>query len=78
MDRVELIRNRNVASAVERHPELSGDEVKLLDELSRRIVKGLLEAPIAELSGELANEGHRQMVAMLFHLDDADNDEHLE
>ncbi len=66
--KAEVIRSECVAYAIERKPELRGDEIKFLEEITKRLVKGILEAPLAELNGEMAVEGHRRLVERLFHL----------
>jgi glutamyl-tRNA reductase len=68
--RAELIRKQNVAWAVERQPGLDHSDLKLIEEVTKRIVKGLLEAPLEALNGELAHESQRKVIAKLFHLDE--------
>lgn len=68
----EEIRSTSIAQEIEANPGLTGEQIKLLDAVTKRLVKRLLEAPLEELNGEMAVEGHRKLVERLFHLKGTD------
>ncbi|AIE84303.1 glutamyl-tRNA reductase [Fimbriimonas ginsengisoli Gsoil 348] len=72
--RGEAIRSRNVEWAKERLEGLTEREIRVVEEMARRMMIGLLEAPIDSLKGELAGHEHRAVVERLFLLDGGPSD----
>jgi glutamyl-tRNA reductase len=72
--RGEAIRERNLAWARERLEGLSEREMRVVEEMARRMMIGLLEAPIEGLKGELAASEHRAVVERLFLLNGGTDD----
>jgi glutamyl-tRNA reductase len=70
VNQAEQIRQLNLAWAMEKLPELSEKERKVVEDLSNRIIKGLLQAPIQGLKHELAAAEHREIVSKLFKLEE--------
>lgn len=66
----EQIRRQNLDWAMERLPELTAKERKIVEDLSNRIIKGLLQAPIQGLKHELTAAEHREIVSKLFRLEE--------
>src|ERR1051325_8499787 len=54
VSQAEQIRVQNLQWALEKLPELSEKERKVVEDLSNKIIKGLLQAPIQGLKHELA------------------------
>jgi len=69
IERAETVRQENLNRELERRPNLSEREVTLLEEMSRRLVKGLLQTPIEHLSGDMAAKEHREVIVRLFGLE---------
>jgi glutamyl-tRNA reductase len=69
IERAESVRQENISREIERKPDLSEREKALLDEMSRRLVKGLLQTPIQHLSDDMVPKEHRDVIARLFGLD---------
>lgn len=63
------IRARNVDWARERLGGLSEKEMRVVEEMARRLTIGLLEGPIDGLKGELSAREHRHVVEQLFGLE---------
>jgi glutamyl-tRNA reductase len=55
---------------MERLTGLTDQERKVVEDLSNKIIKGLLQAPIQGLKHELAAEEHREIVSKLFRLEE--------
>lgn len=70
VNQTEAIRQRNLDWAMERLPELGEKERKVVEDLTMRIVKGLLQAPIQGLKKDLTGSEHRLVVSKLFGLED--------
>ncbi|HWA84142.1 MAG TPA: glutamyl-tRNA reductase [Fimbriimonadaceae bacterium] len=66
----EAIRRQNMDWAMERLTDLTAKERKIVEDLSNRIVKGLLQAPIQGLKHELTAAEHREIVSKLFRLEE--------
>jgi glutamyl-tRNA reductase len=66
----EGIRSQNLDWAMSKLDDLDDRQRKVVEDLSLRIIKGLLQAPIEGLKGELATRDHRQVVARLFQLEE--------
>ena len=69
VQRGDEIRARNVEWARERLAGLSEREMRVVEEMARRLTIGLLEAPIDGLKGELSAKEHRHVVEQLFGLE---------
>ena len=69
VQRGDEIRARNVDWARERLSGLSEKEMRVVEEMARRLTIGLLEAPIDGLKGELSAREHRHVVEQLFGLE---------
>ncbi len=69
VQRGDEIRARNVEWARERLSGLSEKEMRVVEEMARRLTIGLLEAPIDGLKGELSAREHRHVVEQLFGLE---------
>ena len=69
VQRGDEIRTRNVEWARERLSGLSEKEMRVVEEMARRLTIGLLEAPIDGLKGELSAREHRHVVEQLFGLE---------
>ncbi len=69
VQRGDEIRARNVDWARERLAGLSEKEMRVVEEMARRLTIGLLEAPIDGLKGELSAREHRHVVEQLFGLE---------
>lgn len=69
VQRGDEIRARNVEWARERLGGLSEKEMRVVEEMARRLTIGLLEAPIDGLKGELSAREHRHVVEQLFGLE---------
>jgi glutamyl-tRNA reductase len=69
VDQAEEVRVQNIEWARRQYPNMSPEQWELLETLSRRLVKGILETPIEQLNGGLAARQHRDLVAQLFGLD---------
>lgn len=67
--RGEEIRQRNLDWARERLGSLSEKEMRVVEEMAKRLTVGLLEGPIEGLRGELSAEAHRHVVEQLFGLE---------
>lgn len=65
----ETVRKRNVDWARERLPDLEERDLKVIDELSRRMIIGLLESPIHTLKTDIEWSERRHLVEHLFALD---------
>lgn len=72
--RGEAIRERNVAWARERLDGLSEREMRVVEDMARRMMIGLLEAPIEGLKGEFASSEHRAIIERLFLLNGGSED----
>ena len=72
LSKAEAIRSTSIAQEIEANPELTGEQIRFLDAATKRLVKRLLEAPLEELNGDMAVEGHRKLVERLFHLGGTD------
>lgn len=70
VNQAEQIRQLNIDWALERLPDLTAKERKVVEDLSNRIIKGLLQAPIQGLKHELAAAEHREIVSKLFKLEE--------
>jgi glutamyl-tRNA reductase len=70
VNQAEQIRQLNMEWAMERLTDLSDKERKVVEDLSNRIIKGLLQAPIQGLKHELAAAEHREIVSKLFKLEE--------
>ena len=66
MARGEAIRRQNLDWARERLEHLGEKELRVVEELAKRMMIGLLRAPIEGLKGELATPEHREVVERLF------------
>jgi glutamyl-tRNA reductase len=62
----EKIRKKNLAWALAQSPEVGEKERKLLEDLSIRIVRGMMETPIQALKSDLREPAERAIVARLF------------
>ena len=69
VQRGDEIRARNVEWARERLGGVSEKEMRVVEEMARRLTIGLLEAPIDGLKGELSAREHRHVVEQLFGLE---------
>ena len=69
VQRGDEIRTRNVEWARERLAGLSEKDMRVVEEMARRLTIGLLEAPIDGLKGELSAREHRHVVEQLFGLE---------
>lgn len=65
----EEIRKRNLEWARERLPNVSEKEMRVVEEMARRMMLGFLQAPIEGLKGELSAAEHRHVVERLFALE---------
>ncbi len=65
-DFAEEIRSQNLEWALTQNPSASAKDRKLLEDLSIRIVRGMLEAPIQALKSELREPVERAVLARLF------------
>jgi glutamyl-tRNA reductase len=65
-ERAEQIRSRNLERAVSQAGDLEPEERKRMEDLSIRIVRGLLETPIQALKTHLRAPHEREVVARLF------------
>lgn len=72
VNQAENIRRQNLDWAMERLTGLTDKERKVVEDLSNKIIKGLLQAPIQGLKHELAAAEHREIVSKLFGLEDID------
>lgn len=72
VNQAENIRRQNLDWAMERLTGLNEKERKVVEDLSNRIIKGLLQAPIQGLKHELAAAEHREIVSKLFQLEGTD------
>lgn len=70
VNQAELIRRQNLDWAMERLTGLTDKERKVVEDLSNKIIKGLLQAPIQGLKHELAAAEHREIVSKLFRLEE--------
>ena len=70
VDQAEGIRSQNLDWAMSRLDDLDPRQRKVVEDLSIRIIKGLLQAPIEGLKGELATRDHRQVITRLFQLEE--------
>ena len=73
VQRGDEIRKRNVGWAKERLPDLSEKELRVVEEMARRMMIGLLETPIQGLKSHLAAQQHREVVERLFELNGGSN-----
>jgi glutamyl-tRNA reductase len=71
VSQAEQIRRQNLDWAMERLTGLTDKERKIVEDLSNKIIKGLLQAPIQGLKHELAAAEHREIVTKLFRLEDS-------
>ena len=69
VQRGDEIRARNVDWARERLGGLTEKEMRVVEEMARRLTIGLLEAPIDGLKGDLSAKEHRHVVEQLFGLE---------
>jgi len=69
VQRGENIKRRNVEWAREKLGHLGDKEMRVVEEMARRMMIGLLQAPIEGLKGELSAQEHRHVVERLFALD---------
>ena len=72
VNQAENIRRQNIDWAMERLTGLNEKERKIVEDLSNRIIKGLLQAPIQGLKHELAAAEHREIISKLFQLEGVD------
>jgi glutamyl-tRNA reductase len=70
INQAEQIRLTNLDWALERLTGLTDKERKVVEDLSNRIIKGLLQAPIQGLKHELAAAEHREIISKLFRLEE--------
>lgn len=70
----EAIRQRNLDWARERLGHLDAKEMRVVEEMARRLMIGLLQAPIESLKTELVASEHREMVERLFSLSGGSSD----
>lgn len=70
----EAIRQRNLEWAKDRLGELDEKEMRIVEEMARRMMIGLLQAPIDSLKTELSDKEHREVVKRLFALDGGKSD----
>jgi len=70
VNQAELIRRQNLDWAMEQLTGLTDKERKVVEDLSSKIIKGLLQAPIQGLKHELVAAEHREIVSKLFRLED--------
>jgi glutamyl-tRNA reductase len=75
VNQAEQIRRLNVDWALDRLTGLNDKERKIVEDLSNRIIKGMLQAPIEGLKHELAAAEHREIVSKLFRLPRAEDEE---
>jgi len=68
------IRQRNLDWARGRLGHLDEKEMRVVEEMARRMMIGLLQAPIDSLKTELAAREHREVVEKLFSLDGGSRD----
>lgn len=74
VDHADSIRRANLAWAMDRLTGLNEKERKVVEDLSAKIVKGLLQAPIQGLKSDLTANEHREIVSKLFKLEEAHNE----
>ncbi|MFI5386739.1 MAG: glutamyl-tRNA reductase [Fimbriimonadales bacterium] len=70
VNQAEQIRRQNLEWALERLTGLTEKERKIVEDLSSKIVKGMLQAPIEGLKHELTAAEHREIVSKLFRLEE--------
>lgn len=70
----EAVKRRNVDWARERLAHLDEREIKVVEEMARRMMIGLLQSPIDRLSGELSAQEHRDVAERLFGIDGGNSD----
>jgi glutamyl-tRNA reductase len=68
LERSDEIRERNVEWAKSRLGHLGEREIRVVEEMARRMMIGILEAPIEGLKTEFAAQKHRDVVERLFDL----------
>lgn len=66
----DTVRQRNVAWAKERLPDLGEREMRVIDELAKRMVIGLLESPVHTLKTDISVAERREMIEHLFSLNE--------
>ena len=71
VNQAEMIRRQNLDWAMERLTGLTDQERKVVEDLSSKIIKGLLQAPIHGLKHDLTATEHREIVAKLFRLEES-------
>jgi glutamyl-tRNA reductase len=74
LERSDEIRERNLTWAKERLGDLDERKMRVVEEMARRLMIGLLEAPIEGLKSELAAQKHRDVVERLFDLNGGSGD----
>lgn len=62
----EAVKRRNVEWAKERLGHLDEREIRVVEEMARRMMIGLLQSPIDRLGGELSAQEHRDVAERLF------------
>lgn len=70
----EVVKRRNVEWARERLGNLDEREIKVVEEMARRMMIGLLQSPIDRLSGELSAQEHRDIAERLFGIGGGNSD----
>lgn len=70
----EAVKRRNVEWARERLGHLEEREIKIVEEMARRMMIGLLQSPIDRLSGELSAQEHRDVAERLFGIGGGNSD----
>ncbi len=70
VNQAEQIRRQNLDWALERLTGLNDKERKVVEDLSCKIIKGLLQAPIQGLKNELTAAEHREIISRLFRLEE--------
>lgn len=74
VERGDAIRQRNVDWARERLVGLNDREMRIVEEMARRLTIGLLQAPIEGLKGDPATREHRELVERLFGIERSERD----
>lgn len=70
----EAVKRRNVEWARERLGNLDEREIRVVEEMARRMMLGLLQSPIDRLSGELSAQEHRDVAERLFGIGEGNAD----
>ncbi len=70
----EQIKRQNLEWARERLPDLSERELKVVEDMARRMMLGLLQAPIDGLKSDPVAREHRHIVERLFGLEQGESD----